>query len=415
VDGFAGGQTAPRGRATPSNDLPEGTADGGASTNAPDGTPAASDASASLNPAATAAQSALVAGWTAVPPSDEDEDGKGRTAGDRAKDEARHGKHAGQTHVVVPAWMADGSLPIPAYGTSNGSGRHTGGQTDDQATTSARKMAIISSGLANAAGTAADAAIDATADRISLSAEALGPAGARAFGAALENVAAQAQTDSPANPANLAAQLAARLTAQAVAGSEASTDASDRAATLASLLKTSATTSRAELGASASVAPAVTTAHLVTYVASTFSTVLASRESATADRASTLPDTTATQIIQAIRLQAMGDGGEAHIRLDPSHFGELTVSVKVEQGQVVARLTAESPAVREWLQANQGLLRASLGEQHLTLNRLEVSEPHEPNGSSSNRRGGGQDAPEGDQEQRRPKQPETDERFEVVA
>ena len=52
--------------------------------------------------------------------------------------------------------------------------------------------------------------------------------------------------------------------------------------------------------------------------------------------------------------------GEAHIRLQPDQFGQLSVSLRVESGQVVARLEADAPAVREWLQANHATLRSAL-------------------------------------------------------
>lgn len=80
------------------------------------------------------------------------------------------------------------------------------------------------------------------------------------------------------------------------------------------------------------------------------------------------------QIVQSIRLRAQNGGGEAHIRLKPDYLGELTVAVKVEQGVVTARLHAETPAVREWMEANQQGLRHSLAEQGLRLDRLTVTD-----------------------------------------
>ena len=44
---------------------------------------------------------------------------------------------------------------------------------------------------------------------------------------------------------------------------------------------------------------------------------------------------------------------QVRITLEPQHFGELTVSLRVRWGQVVARLQADTPVIREWLQANQ--------------------------------------------------------------
>ena len=80
------------------------------------------------------------------------------------------------------------------------------------------------------------------------------------------------------------------------------------------------------------------------------------------------------QIVQSIRLRAQNGGGEAHIRLKPDYLGELTVAVKVEQGVVTARLHAETPAVREWMEANEQGLRHSLAEQGLRLDRLTVTD-----------------------------------------
>lgn len=127
-----------------------------------------------------------------------------------------------------------------------------------------------------------------------------------------------------------------------------------------------------------------------------------------------LPAETTTQIVQSIRLQMLRDGGEAHIRLDPRQFGDMTVRVKVEQGQVIARVEADAPVVREWLQSNQHVLRQSLASQQLTLDRLEV---HEPPASDRERRDGESDrgGQQGQPRQPRRQRPETGESFEVVA
>ncbi len=84
-----------------------------------------------------------------------------------------------------------------------------------------------------------------------------------------------------------------------------------------------------------------------------------------------LPEETANQIVQAIRFQLVRGGGEATIRLEPKHFGELSITVRVDQGQVTARVQAESPVVREYLQSHQGMLRDSLADQQLTLGKFE--------------------------------------------
>lgn len=129
---------------------------------------------------------------------------------------------------------------------------------------------------------------------------------------------------------------------------------------------------------------------------------------------SSLPGETSSQIVQSLRLQLSHGGGTAHIRLEPQYFGELHVSIRVDQGRVVARLEAESPAVREWIQTNQAWLRSSLAEHNLTLDRIEVNEVGESR--QGERRQG--DAPGSEREappRQRRRRPETGELFEVVA
>jgi hypothetical protein len=83
-----------------------------------------------------------------------------------------------------------------------------------------------------------------------------------------------------------------------------------------------------------------------------------------------LPD----QIVQSLRLHATSGGGEARVQLRPEYLGELTVRVVVEDGVVTARLEAERPAVREWIERHEVMLRQALGEHGLTLDVLSVSE-----------------------------------------
>jgi flagellar hook-length control protein FliK len=129
---------------------------------------------------------------------------------------------------------------------------------------------------------------------------------------------------------------------------------------------------------------------------------------------SALPPDTAAQLVQSIRMLSREGVGDAQIRLQPEHFGEVSIAIRVEDGQVSARLQAESPAVRDWLQSNQQWLRHNLAEQHLTLDRLEVSDvPSEPR--QSDRRGTDERAPQDQRPPRRPRSNDTTQRFEVVA
>jgi hypothetical protein len=91
----------------------------------------------------------------------------------------------------------------------------------------------------------------------------------------------------------------------------------------------------------------------------------------------------------------------------------MSVSLRVENRQVVARLEADAPVVREWLHSNQALLRGGLAEHHLTLDRIEVSEPAAPRESNAR----GREQQPSDRRQPRPRGPRPDggEPFEVVA
>jgi hypothetical protein len=78
------------------------------------------------------------------------------------------------------------------------------------------------------------------------------------------------------------------------------------------------------------------------------------------------------QIVKAIRLQWKQGLGEARIRLEPEHLGEVRVSLRVQAGAVTAVVTAENPAVQAWIETRQQELKNALGEQGLRLQRFEV-------------------------------------------
>jgi len=123
------------------------------------------------------------------------------------------------------------------------------------------------------------------------------------------------------------------------------------------------------------------------------------------------------QIVQSIRLQAINGGGEAIIRLNPDYLGEVVVAVKVEQGSVIAALQAETPAVRQWAERNESVLRQALAEQGLQLDRLTVADKGSE--TETEREGGHEsreDAREKDsQQQPRRRRPQSDEAtFEVT-
>jgi flagellar hook-length control protein FliK len=79
------------------------------------------------------------------------------------------------------------------------------------------------------------------------------------------------------------------------------------------------------------------------------------------------------QIVKAVAL-AWRDGiGEARIRLAPEHLGEVTVSMRVDRGQVTAEMVAATATARAWIETHQQDLRDGLSQQGLHLDRLVVT------------------------------------------
>jgi hypothetical protein len=78
------------------------------------------------------------------------------------------------------------------------------------------------------------------------------------------------------------------------------------------------------------------------------------------------------QIVQTMRVAFARGAGVAQIRLDPRQFCDLSVSLRVESGQVVARVQADAPAVREWLQTNQRALQDGLAGHQAATGCAEI-------------------------------------------
>jgi flagellar hook-length control protein FliK len=79
------------------------------------------------------------------------------------------------------------------------------------------------------------------------------------------------------------------------------------------------------------------------------------------------------QVVKAVALAWRDGVGEARIRLTPEHLGEVLVTMKVDRGQVVAQIVAETPAARAWIESHQQDLRDGLLAQGLQLDRLVVT------------------------------------------
>lgn len=80
----------------------------------------------------------------------------------------------------------------------------------------------------------------------------------------------------------------------------------------------------------------------------------------------------AARLVESMRVQWRQGVPEATVKLHPEHLGEVTISVRVERGHVAAVVHAESAAVQQWLEAQEGRMRSGLAQQGLTLERFVV-------------------------------------------
>jgi flagellar hook-length control protein FliK len=85
------------------------------------------------------------------------------------------------------------------------------------------------------------------------------------------------------------------------------------------------------------------------------------------------PEEQAAQIVRSMRLQWRGATGEATLRLQPDHLGQVFVSVRVENGTVSATVRAETPAAQQWIQQHQQQLRDALDAQGLRVAQFHVT------------------------------------------
>jgi len=121
-----------------------------------------------------------------------------------------------------------------------------------------------------------------------------------------------------------------------------------------------------------------------------------------------------TPIVDAIRVQADNGNGQVHLRLNPEFLGDVSVDVRVSGGSVVASVQASSADVREWLRTNEAVLRQTLADQGLHLERLVIAEEDAQPGKEQpdEQRGGASDQQrEWERRSRRPRDTGT---FEVV-
>jgi flagellar hook-length control protein FliK len=79
-----------------------------------------------------------------------------------------------------------------------------------------------------------------------------------------------------------------------------------------------------------------------------------------------------SQVVRAVAMQWKQGVGEARLQLRPEHLGEVTVTLRVEQGSVLATVRAESQAAIDLIRGRQLELQSALAAQGLDLDHLVI-------------------------------------------
>lgn len=120
------------------------------------------------------------------------------------------------------------------------------------------------------------------------------------------------------------------------------------------------------------------------------------------------------QIVRAMRTHFRAGVGEARIRLNPEHLGEVRLSIRIDGDRVSALLHVERPEVQKAIESQSDSLRTGLAAQGFTLEHLSVNRDEPARQSANNEpeqrgRERGQPPP-----QRRARKREHDQEFELA-
>ena len=85
----------------------------------------------------------------------------------------------------------------------------------------------------------------------------------------------------------------------------------------------------------------------------------------------------------------MIQGGEqkGRIHISPPELGRLDIDLVIKQGHLQAQLSAESPQVKELIEANLGQLKQHLADIGLVIDRFDVMVGLDQNPFTKNRHG----------------------------
>ena len=80
-----------------------------------------------------------------------------------------------------------------------------------------------------------------------------------------------------------------------------------------------------------------------------------------------------TQVVEQIKVVVTEDTSEMVIHLNPEHLGKVNLSVVARDGHITAQFVTETELARQALESQIQQLRATLGEQGLKVDKVEVS------------------------------------------
>ncbi|MCT4545387.1 MAG: flagellar hook-length control protein FliK [Vallitalea sp.] len=78
------------------------------------------------------------------------------------------------------------------------------------------------------------------------------------------------------------------------------------------------------------------------------------------------------QIVSSFKVNLADDSNKMFIQLRPEHLGKLAFSLTSHEGVVTASFMAENPAVKELIQSNLAMLKTSLQDQGIIVEKIEV-------------------------------------------
>lgn len=79
------------------------------------------------------------------------------------------------------------------------------------------------------------------------------------------------------------------------------------------------------------------------------------------------------QVVEQVKVTVTADTSEMEMQLNPENLGKVNLSVVAKEGHITAQFVTENEVTRQALESQIQLLRETLGEQGLKVDKVEVS------------------------------------------